>query len=128
MFKLVLEKAEEPEIKLMPIYRAMLEASGLFNAAQARTSKAFYCVLAERAEDVKFDVENACGEGGQSESEDLIVGYLTSIAKGIFYPPKVTSGKAVWEQDYAQLIWRSLEEGIDCAWIEDQKSRMENAR
>ena len=112
----------------LPIYRAMVEASGLFDAAQARTSKAFYCVLAERAEDVKFDVENACSEGGQSEAEDLIVGYLTSIAKGIFYPPKATSGKAVWEQDYAQLIWQSPEECVDRAWIEDQKSRMEDAR
>ena len=112
----------------LPVYRAMVEASGMFDPAAARSSKAFYCVLAERPEDVKFDERNACHEGGQSEAEDKIAGYLTDIAKGIVYPPKTVSGTAVWRQDYGQLIWQSPEEGVDPAWLEDQKSRMEAAR
>lgn len=112
----------------LPVYRAMVEASGLFDPAKSRSSKAFYCILAERPEDVVFDERNAFHEGGQSEAEDSIVGYLTDIAKGIFYPPKSVSGKPVWQNDYGTLIWQSPEEGVDLNWLDDQKSRLKRSK
>lgn len=109
----------------LPVYRAMVEASGLFNPEKARSAKAFYCVLGERPEDVVFDEKNAFHEGGQSKAEDEIVGYLTGIAKGIFYPPKKASGgNWVWQNDYGSLIWLSPGEGVDIAWLDDQVSRI----
>jgi hypothetical protein len=113
----------------LPVYRAMVEASGEFDPAKARSAKALYCILAERAEDVMFDEAHAFGEGGQSGAEDQIVALLTGIAKGIFYPPKADSGGgAVWRCDYAPLIWESPEKGIDPGWIKDQLSRLEEAK
>ena len=113
----------------LPVYRAMVEASGEFDPAKARSAKALYCILAERAEDVMFDEAHAFGEGGQSGAEDQIVALLTGIAKGIFYPPNADSGGgAVWRCDYAPLIWESPEKGIDPGWIKDQLSRLEEAK
>ena len=109
----------------LPVYRAMLEASGLFDPAAVKSSKAFYCILAERAEDTLFDEGHAFHSGGQSEAEDLIALYLTDIAKGIFYPPRSVSGKQAWRDSYGSIIWQSPEEGVDPEWIEDQKSRRE---
>lgn len=105
----------------LPIYRAMVESSGQFDVAKARSSKAFYCIIAERPEDVKFDEENACHEGGQSQKEDEIINYLTDIAKGIFYPAKNNE----WENDYSSLIWQSPDDGIDIDWLNDQTLRRE---
>lgn len=110
----------------LPVYRAMVEASGLFDPEKARSAKAFYCVLGERPEDVVFDEKNAFHEGEQSAAEDRIVGFLTDIAKGIFYPPKTVSGKQVWQKDYGSVIWQSPEEGVDAGWLDDQKSRKED--
>ena len=113
----------------LPIYRAMVEASGEFDPDKARSAKALYCILAERAEDVMFDEEHAFGEGGQSEAEERIVALLGGIAKGIFYPPKADSGgEAVWRREYASLVWESPEKGIDPKWIEDQLSRQEEEK
>lgn len=106
----------------LPIYRAMVESSNRYGKAQAHASKAFYCILAERAEDVAFDEEHACHEGGQSEAEDLVVSLLTSIAKGIFYPP---SSDSMWQGDYGDLVWKSLADGLDPDWVADQLARSE---
>ncbi len=109
----------------LPIYRAMVEASKLYDSEKARSSKAFYCILAERAEDVMFDELHAYHEGNQSEAEDRVVELLTDIANGIFYPPKNVPGMgAAWQRDYGPLIWESPEEGISPEWLEDQKSRV----
>lgn len=117
-------KEENYDSVQLPLYRAMVEACGVFDPQKARSSKAFYCILAERPEDTKFDEEHAFHEGSQSEAEDRIVALATAIAKGIFYPPKKTSGLPAWMSEYASLIWESPEKGIDCAWLEDQKSRL----
>jgi hypothetical protein len=109
----------------LPVYRAMVEASKAFDPDKARTAKAFYCILAERAEDVMFDEAHACHEGGQSEAEDRIVELLTGIAGGIFYPPKNAGGIWIWQNDYGSLIWGSPDEGVDLRWLEDQASRKE---
>ena len=109
----------------LPVYRAMVEASGLFEAQAARRAKAFYCVLAERPEDVMFDEAHACLAGGQSDAEDLIVTLLTNLAKGIFYPPNPVEGKWEWQRDYGALIWQNPEEGVDEVWLADQKARRE---
>ncbi|MBO5940119.1 MAG: PD-(D/E)XK nuclease family protein [Kiritimatiellae bacterium] len=101
----------------LPIYRAMLEASGDFNPEKARTSKAFYYILAERAEDSMFYEDAAWHEGLQSDAEDRAVEALTNIAKGIFYPPKNISDA------YLPLIWQSVEEGVAPGWIADQIAR-----
>ena len=106
----------------LPIYRAMVESSNRYGKARAHASKAFYCILAERAEDVVFDEEHACHEGGQSEAEDLVVSLLTSIAKGIFYPP---SSDSMWQGDYGDLVWKSLADGLDPDWVADQLARSE---
>ena len=103
----------------LPAYRAMVEASGRFGAEAARTSRAFYCVLAERAEDTMFDEAHACREGMQSEAEDRIVDLLEGIAKGIFYPP----ANDEWIRDYGPLIWQSPDAGVDEAWLADQEAR-----
>lgn len=105
----------------LPIYRAMVETSKLYGRDKAHSAKAFYCILAERAEDTKFDEDHSCGEGVQSEMEDEVVKLLTSLAKGIFYPPAKDSS---WARDYASLIWESPEAGLDPEWIEDQETRM----
>lgn len=107
----------------LPLYRAMVEASGLFDPAKARASKAFYCVLAERPEDTLFDEAHACHEGGQSEAEDAILALLTDLAKGIFYPPKKVSGAWAWERDYGTLVWQTPDDGLDPAWLADQAAR-----
>lgn len=112
----------------LPLYRAMVETSGLFSKEIANTSKAFYCILAERSEDVKFDEKNACDEGSQSEAEEKILVALTDIAKGRFYPAKINSETEGWLKDYGALIWQSPEEGIDLEWIADQKRRLEEAQ
>lgn len=106
----------------LPIYRAMVESSNRYGKAQAHASKAFYCILAERAEDVVFDEEHACHEGGQSEAEDLVVSLLTNIAKGIFYPP---SSDSMWQDTYGDLVWKSLADGLDPDWVADQLARVE---
>jgi hypothetical protein len=120
-------KSENYNSIQLPVYRAMIESSGKYDPIKARTSKAMYCILAERPEDVKFDEENVWHEGNQSEEEDKIVALLTNIAKGIYYPAKRSpvGGDMVWEKDFSSLIWESVEKGIDPAWIEDQKSRLE---
>ena len=105
----------------LPVYRAMVEASGRYDRAKAHAAKAFYCILAERAEDVMFDEGHACGEGGQSEAEDRVVALLTGIARGIFYPPNDNG----WEKTYGPLVWESPEKGLDPAWIADQLARRE---
>ena len=119
-------KEENYKSLQLPIYRAMVEASNAYDPVKARSSKAFYCVLAERAEDVMFDETNAFHEGDQSVAEDNIVSLLTDMAKGIFYPPKSAPGGGfVWQRDYGELLWESPEAGISEEWLEDQKSRME---
>ena len=108
----------------LPAYRAMVEASKRYDPSKAHAAKAFYCILAEHAEDVKFDEEHAYHEGLQSEAEDRIVSLLTGIAKGIFYPP-VSDG---WSAAYGSLVWESLEKGLDPDWIADQLARKEAAQ
>jgi hypothetical protein len=98
----------------------MLETSGEFPPEKARASKAFYYILAERAEDSLFYEGAAWHEGLQSEAEDKVVEVLTNIAKGIFYPPKEKKIQSA----YASLIWQSVEEGVNPGWIADQISRM----
>ena len=106
----------------LPLYRAMLEASGRFGAERSRKSRAFYCVLAERAEDTMFDEAYACHEGTQADAEKKIVESLTNLAKGKFAPEK---GDRTWVDAYGSLVWESPEEGIDRAWLEDQAARRE---
>ena len=105
----------------LPIYRAMVQCSSRFSA-RAADAKALYCILAKRAEDTLFDEARAFGSAGQSEAEDKVVAALDGIARGIFYPPSKDSD---WSRDYGGLIWESPEQGIDPAWLEDQKSRAE---
>lgn len=124
---------EKYESVQLPIYRAMVEASGQFDPAKARSSKAFYCILAECAEDTKFDEDHAHHEGDQSEEEDKIVALLTGIARGLFCQPKKSDrdgGDGVWPswpKEYASLTWESPEKGIDPTWLEDQASRGKEA-
>ena len=106
----------------LPIYRAMVQCSGRFSA-HAADAKALYCILAKRAEDTLFDEARAFGSAGQSEAEDKVVAVLDGIARGIFYPPSKDSD---WSRDYGGLIWESPEQGIDPAWLEDQKARVES--
>ena len=108
----------------LPLYRAMVEASGRFAAERARSASAFYCILAEHDEDTVFDEEHAYREGGQAEAEERIVELLTSLARGVFYPP---SKNSMWQRAYGGLIWESPEEGIDRAWLADQAARREGA-
>lgn len=103
----------------LPAYRAMIESSGQFKPEAARSAKAFYCVLAECAEDVGFDEAHARHAGTQSADEDRIVSLLTNLAKGVFYPPI----GAEWAKDYGTLFGGSPEKGIDPKWLDDQKSR-----
>lgn len=104
----------------LPLYRAMVEASGRFDASRARSAKAFYCVLAERAEDTLFDEANAFDEGMQSEAEDTVVRLLEGIARGVFYPP---GKESYWKDHYKGLAWEDSEKGIDEGWLEDQAAR-----
>ena len=105
----------------LPIYRAMVEASGTFPPEKARSAIALYCILAERPEDVVFDTAHAFHEGQQSDAEDRAVELLGNIAKGIFYPPANDN----WRDDYGMLVWESPDKGIDPAWLEDQAARRE---
>ena len=106
----------------LPIYRALVEASGLYSKDIAHNSRALYCILAECAEDTLFDEEHAFHSGGQPDAEVALVDILTRIARGIFYPP---NPKNVWKDLYGSLIWKSPEEGINPAWLADQKQRLE---
>lgn len=108
----------------LPIYRAMLEASGEFDADKARHSKAIYCVLAERAEDSGFLYDHPAHEGTQSEDESRVVELLNDLARGIFYPPK----NKYWKDDFERLIWESLDRGLSSRWLEDQLSRIAAAK
>lgn len=104
----------------LPIYRAMVQCCGRYSS-RASEAKALYCILAKRAEDTLFDEVRAFGSAGQSEAEDKVVAALDGIARGIFYPPSKDSD---WSRDYGGLIWESPEQGIDPAWLEDQKARV----
>ncbi len=106
----------------LPIYRAMLETSQLFPSEVAHESIALYCILAERAEDTRFDRENICHKGSRLKDESELVDVLRRIAFGIFYPPNKGD---VWDTLYGNLIWQTPEEGLDPAWLADQKQRME---
>ncbi len=106
----------------LPLYRAMVETSGRFPPDRARRSSAFYCILAERAEDTVFDTEHACHEGLQSDAEDKILKLLEGMARGVFYPP---SSESTWRNLYGKLVWDSPEKGIDEAWLADQLLRRE---
>ena len=110
---------DDPGSVQLPVYRAMVQCCGRF-AGRAADAKALYCILARRAEDTMFDEAHAFGPAGQSEAEDEIVGLLDGIARGIFYPP---SRDSEWARDYGGLVWESPEQGIDPAWIADQKAR-----
>ena len=103
----------------LPIYRAMVQCNSRFSD-RAAEAKALYCILAKRAEDTLFDEARAFGSAGQSEAEDKVVAALDRLARGIFYPPSKDSD---WSRDYGGLIWESPEQGIDPAWLEDQKGR-----
>jgi ATP-dependent helicase/nuclease subunit B len=120
-------KDEKYESLQLPIYRAMVEASNKYDPLKARSARALYCVLAERAEDVVFDEKTAQHQGTQSDAEDKVVSLLTGIAKGIFYPPKkdASSSSMVWQREFSSLIPVSPEDYIDPEWIKDQLSRVE---
>jgi RecB family exonuclease len=105
----------------LPIYRAMVQCNSVYSA-RAAEAKAMYCILAKRAEDTLFDEAHAFGSAGQSEAEDTVVELLERIAHGIFYPP---SKDGDWERDFGGMTWESPEEGVDPAWIEDQKKRID---
>jgi len=109
----------------LPAYRAMVESSGLFDAAKAHDAKALYCILSDCAEDTFFDTEDACHKGLQSEAENRIVTLLTGIANGIFYPP---GKESTWKNDFPGLVWDVPEKGIDPAWLDDQKAREQTMR
>ncbi len=113
---------EKRESLQLPIYRALVEASGLFPAEVAHASRALYCILAEHPEDTCFDEEHAYHAGNQAEAETALVDVLERIARGLFYPP---NKKDVWRGVYGNLIWQTPEEGLDPAWLEDQKLRKE---
>lgn len=115
---------EKRDSSQLPIYRAMVEASGLFPPEVARDSRALYCILAERKEDTYFDEEFACHAGEQADAETNLVDILTRIAYGVFYPPNPKNRNA-WSLVYGNLIWQTPEEGLDPAWLADQKQRME---
>ena len=104
----------------LPIYRAMVQCNSRY-AARAADAKAMYCILARRAEDTMFDDAHAFGSAGQSEAEDLVVDILDRIARGIFYPP---SKESDWARDYGGIIWESPEQGVDSAWLADQRLRL----
>ena len=104
----------------LPAYRAMVEASGRFDAGRARNARAFYCVLAERDEDTMFAEGLAHDCGDQAEQEARIVALLEQIARGVFYPP---SKESTWMKTYGQLVWESPELGVDQAWLDDQAER-----
>jgi len=112
---------EKYESVQLPLYRAMVEVSGRFGAVEARRSKAFCCILAERAEDTVFDEAHACHEGLQSEAEESVIKLLEGIARGIFYPPRSDG----WQKAYGSLVWESPEAGIDEGWLKDQEARRE---
>lgn len=116
-----LPKNEVRSIQL-PVYRAMVQCSGRYDSVRAAEAKAMYCVLARRAEDTMFDETHAFGPAGQSEAEDKVVELLDRIARGIFYPPSKDSD---WARDYGGMIWQTPEQGIDPAWLADQKARLE---
>ena len=104
----------------LPVYRAMVQCHPDY-FGRADDAIALYCVLASRAEDTFFDVENAVGRAGQSDAEAQAMALLSRLAHGIFYPPvKDAFSKA----GYGGLIWESPEQGIDIAWLEDQKARL----
>ena len=112
---------EDPASLQLPLYRAMVQCNSTYSA-RAADAKAMYCILAKRAEDTVFDEAHAFGSAGQSEAEDAVVELLDRIANGIFYPP---SKDGDWERDFGGLIWESPEEGVDPAWIADQKMRQQ---
>lgn len=105
----------------LPVYRAMIEASGLYDERKAREAKAIYCVLAEREEDAGFLTDHVSHAGTQSADEDRIVELLERLNRGIFYPP-VKESK--WADVYGSLIWESPAKGISEEWLADQAARI----
>ena len=110
------DKKDKHDSLQLALYRAMVEASPNYSGAPLN---AIYCVLGETAADVKFLTDAAVNAGKQSELEDKVCECLDGMAKGIFYPPKLNE----WTTNYGSLVWQSPEEGIDPAWLEDQKCR-----
>lgn len=109
----------------LPVYRAMIEASGLYEAAKAQAAKAIYCVLAECEEASGFLLEQEFHQGLQSAAEDFIVDLLDRLNRGIFYPPAKDSK---WTDVYGSLVWESPEKGLSLAWLADQQSRLDAYR
>lgn len=117
------EKKDEKDFASLqlPLYRMMLQTSGLFPADKARDAKAFYCILAKNAEDTAFDIDNACGAGGQSAAEEEARRAIEAVADGIFWPP---AKKSRWKDGYGSIVWKTPEDGVDEEWIADQKARI----
>lgn len=105
----------------LPLYRAMLQASGLFDARRAAEARAFYCILPENPDDALFDEEHAFAQGAQSEAEDEAARLLEGIADGVFWPP---GPKSRWREEYGDIVWQNPAEGIDPEWIADQERRI----
>lgn len=108
----------------LAIYRAMLEASGRFDPAKARSCRALYCVLAKNAADAGFDTreDRTAGEAEQGASEERIVSLLDGLARGIYWPPGKRQSRE--KDDLDALFPDGPSAGLDPAWIEDQERRI----
>ncbi len=105
----------------LPLYCAMLEASGepRFAKAHSAERRACYCILGKTAEETGF-AEAISSAAWQSDAERLIRRLLADLRRGIFWPP---SPDDLWMRDYAGLIFDDPQQSVNAAWLADQKDR-----
>ncbi len=110
----------------LPVYRAMLEASGLYPQSQASQALAVYCLLGDNVEECGFYPDVAPSASRQAECESACVAWLTRLAEGIFCTEKDGALKFDSSQyfPYAELFGDSIENELSDEWLADQRARL----
>ena len=102
--------------------RYISNTSFSYGESAARNARAFWCLLSDDPSETKFAEDADSTPGMQTAREDEAVALLESLAYGIYWPPSRTSR---WRDKFGQMVWRTPEEGLDPAWIADQRRRRE---
>jgi len=105
----------------LPLYCAMLEASGdaRFAAAKQAPRSACYCILGKTPEETGFG-EAMASAAWQADAERLVRTLLAGIRRGVFWPPSPVDR---WQWDYADILYDRPEFSVNGAWIADQEKR-----
>ena len=101
----------------------MLDADPEFPDAHRDRICACYCVLAKTADETRYTAPFSGAEVPEAEAKakDLVDG----IERGVFWPPaEVSADRAEWKWDFDEWIFNTPGDGVDPAWLADQRCRL----